>query len=70
MSDEDPIEEPDSAQATAEELLSNPPPGDEETARKQAEQILAESEQRTEDPSTVDPDDESIERRRAEDIAE
>ena len=68
-SEERPVSEP--ATSTAEEILAKPEEGEgRDTARRQAEQILAESEERTEDPATLDPDDPTIERRRAEDIAE
>ena len=43
--------------------------GEERLARDQAEEILRESDARVEDPSTTDPHDDSIERRRSEETA-
>ncbi len=42
---------------------------EERFAREQAEEILRESDARIEDPSTFDPDDDTIERRRSEETA-
>jgi hypothetical protein len=55
--------EPDPANATAEDLAKRG--GDE-----QADAILRESEERTEENATVDPDDHSVIRRRPEETAD
>jgi hypothetical protein len=69
-------EEPDPEDSTAEEIVAR---GEEaaregereaDRARKQADQILAESEERVEDPATTDPHDDSVIRRRSEEIAD
>ena len=57
--------EPDPANATAEEIEARG-----ESAPDQAEQILRESEERTEENATVDPDDHSVIRRRTEETAD
>ena len=62
--------EPDPANATAEELKAKASEEDREAVRRQVEQILAESEDRTEENATVDPDDHSVIRRRTEETAE
>ncbi|MEX2459358.1 MAG: hypothetical protein WD770_10285 [Actinomycetota bacterium] len=56
-------EEPDPANATAEDLIK-------QGRRGQAGEILRESEERTEDNSTVDPDDHSVIRRKPEETAD
>lgn len=55
--------EPDPANATAEDLIKRGGEG-------QAGEILRESEERTEDNSTVDPDDHSVIRRKPEETAD
>jgi hypothetical protein len=55
--------EPDPANATAEDLIKQGRHG-------QAGEILRESEERTEDNSTVDPDDHSVIRRKPEETAD
>jgi hypothetical protein len=55
--------EPDPANATAEDL-------EKRGAVDQARSILEESEERTEENATVDPDDHSVIRRRAEETAD
>ncbi|MCA1727820.1 MAG: hypothetical protein LC722_09330 [Actinobacteria bacterium] len=55
--------EPDPANATAEDLRKR-------GAGDQARHILEESEERTEENATVDPDDHSVIRRRAEETAD
>lgn len=54
--------EPDPANATAEDLIKR-------GSGEQAGEILRESEERTEDNSTVDPDDHSVIRRKPEETA-
>ena len=65
--------QPDPANATAEELEAKPDEAaasSRDAVREQVDQILRESEERTEENATVDPDDHSVIRRRTEETAE
>jgi len=65
-----PKDVPDPSDSTAWETVSKADdPDNEVRAREQAEQILAESEERTEHPSTTDLEDDTIERRHSDETA-